>query len=153
MTILPSRLSNFRPTENTSWLQPSTTHWNCGTIPRCHHSFNSKDFYSDLQSLFICLFSGQMLENLHRPQKRKILHLCQFLGDWRKGTTLPFSATFLLFFYVKHVFLFAVDRFRLWRQHGLYLELANKGDCSKTSRTHRYGFLLGDLLPFTFHFS
>jgi hypothetical protein len=38
---------------------------------------------------------------------------------------------------LEHVFLSAVDRFRLWRQHGLYLELANEGNCSETSRTHR----------------
>jgi len=55
-----------------------------------------KIFLQILQSFFLWLVSGQMLENLHRPQKRKILHLCQFLGYWRKSTAL---AIHILFFY------------------------------------------------------
>ncbi len=78
---------------------------------------------------------GQMLENVHWPQKRKILHLCKFLCHRRKSAFLNNLILLSKFDWRNFNFL-TVDCFRFWRQYGIYLELTDKGNCAKASRTH-----------------
>ena len=51
---------------------------------------------------------------------------------------------FLCYFVLENLMfiLVSVDCVRIWRQYGIHLELANKGNCAKAPRPHRLVFYL-----------
>uniref|UniRef100_A0A8C8CEQ4 WDR5-like beta-propeller domain-containing protein n=1 Tax=Oncorhynchus tshawytscha TaxID=74940 RepID=A0A8C8CEQ4_ONCTS len=73
--------------------------------------------YSDVSVLFSkCSPLILVLENIHRPQKRKVLHICKFLCHrWK------------------------VDCLWLGGQHGVHLEPADQGDRTETTGSYRCG--------------
>lgn len=84
------------------------------------------------------LLEGQMPQDVHRTQERKVLHFRQFLSHRRKGIMRKKRLCFVSLF--KCVFLsislIAVDCVGQRGQHGVHLEPAEQRNCAASARPH-----------------